>query len=179
MKRILLWTTARLPAREICGDHGEPYLERYYLFSLFGWRAYIHRFLASDPDRGLHDHPWGRSVSLMLAGGYFEQRILPHEFCGVRLVGLRLLSPGGFNVIRGDDFHRILLGPGQEAWTLFVHGPRVKGWGFLRDGVYSAFATDKDDYPQQKWWKTAQSGRELRTEQWRRIVLAAERNGSL
>ena len=154
MTRFLLWLTARLPAREIRGEHGEPYLERYALCGLLGWRAYIHRFLTSDPDRGLHDHPWGLSVSLILAGGYSE----------VRAGTMRRLFPWQLNIIRGNDFHRILVDQGQEAWTLFVHGPRVKGWGFWRNGAYTLFAKTKDDYPSHHWWKTAQRGQALRNQ---------------
>lgn len=154
MPRFLFWLTARLPAREIRGEHGEPYLERYYLFSVLGWRAYLHRFRASDPDRGLHDHPWGHSLSLVLAGGYRE----------LRHYSYRILPPGSLNVIRGHDFHRILLDPGREAWTLFLHGPRTKGWGFWRNGVYTLFAKSKDDYPSHHWWKTAQRGQALRNQ---------------
>lgn len=152
LHRLLLWITARLPAREIRGEHGEPYLERYYVCSLRGWRVYIHRFLASDPDRGLHDHPWDHSTSLVLAGGYRE----------LRTYSYRILRPGHLNRIRGHDFHRILLDPGREAWTLFLHGPRTKGWGFRRNGEYTPFAEHKDDYPAARWWETAPCGRELR-----------------
>jgi len=152
MARFLLWLTARLPAREIRGEHSEPYLERYSLGGLFGWRVYLHRFLASDPDRGLHDHPWGWSVSLILAGGYSE----------VRDGALRRLFPGQVNLIRGHDFHRILLDEGDEAWTLFLHGPRVKGWGFRRNGEYRPYTADKNDYPSRAWWKTAPRGSALR-----------------
>lgn len=153
MPRFLFWLTARRPAREIRGERGEPYLERYYLFSVFGWRAYLHRFRTSDPDRGLHDHPWDFSISLVLAGGYRE----------LRTYSYRILRPGSINVIRGHDYHRILLDPGREAWTLFVHGPRVKGWGFRRNGEYTPFAQTADDYPSHEWWKTAPRGRDLRT----------------
>lgn len=154
MKRFLYWLTGKLPARAISGDRGEPYLERYFLFRLLGLQVYIHRFVASDPDRGLHDHPWGWSLSLLLVGEYRE----------IRDGMVRRLMPGFFNLIRGKDFHRILLDDGKESWTLFIHGPRVKGWGFLRDGKYRPFAVHKDDYPSRSWWKTAPRGRELRLE---------------
>jgi hypothetical protein len=153
MTRFLLWLTARLPAREIRGENGEPYLERYSLCGAFGWRAYIHRFRASDPDRGLHDHPWGLSFSLILAGSYRE----------LRDGAVRRMEAGNINTIRGDDFHRILLCRGEEAWTLFLHGPRIKGWGFLRNGEYKLFAHRLDDYPARHWWKTAPRGHTLRT----------------
>lgn len=157
IRSFLYWLTGKLPARAIDGDDGEPYLERYYLFGLFGARAYIHRFVASDPDRGLHDHPWGRSLSLVLAGGYREVRRR-----GKKAARCRQLNPWRLNFIRGTDFHRIVLDPGQETWTLFIHGKRTKGWGFLRNGIYMPHAQGKEDYPQAGWWATAPSGRALR-----------------
>ena len=66
MNRLLLWLTGFLPCR-IISEGDQPYLERYYLMTLFGWRFYIHRFVASDPDRGLHDHPWPKAYSIILS----------------------------------------------------------------------------------------------------------------
>jgi hypothetical protein len=74
MKRLLEWISARRPCRLIEGDQGEPYLERYYLLGAFGWHLYLHRFVDSDPDRGLHDHPREHALSLVLSGGYDEIR---------------------------------------------------------------------------------------------------------
>lgn len=164
IRKFLYWLTSKLPARAINGDRGEPYLERYYLFSLFGVRAYIHRFIASDPDRGLHDHPWGWSVSWLLAGRYREIRAYRFDRRGRAHGGERQLGAGRINVIRGTDFHRLLVEPGKEVWTLFVHGPRVKGWGFIRDAGYIQFAKGADDYPSRQWWHTAPRGRALRLE---------------
>ncbi len=157
IRAFLYWLTGKLPARVIDGDHGEPYLERYFLCSFLGATVYIHRFVASDPDRGLHDHPWGRSLSLVLVGGYREVRR-----SGAKAARCRTLNPWQLNYIRGTDFHRIVLDPGEEAWTLFMHGKRTKGWGFLRNGKYLAHTHDKDDYPLRQWWATAPTGRALR-----------------
>jgi hypothetical protein len=56
MRAFLYWFTGRLPCRIIC-DGDSPYLERYYLWTVFGTHWYLHRFVASDPDRGYHDQP--------------------------------------------------------------------------------------------------------------------------
>lgn len=154
-RRILYWLTGKLPARLIAGDNGEPYLERYFLFRCLGVTAYLHRFVASDPDRGLHDHPWGWSASLMLAGGYRE----------IRRAAVRHLKPGRINFIRGTDFHRIILPANRDAWTLFIHGKRTKGWGFVRDGKYHPFANDKDHNPARDWWHLMPNGRTMRAQQ--------------
>ena len=157
IEKLLVRITDRLPCRMIDGHGGEPYLERYYLCGILGWHAYLHRFVASDPDRGLHDHPWRHAISLVLTGGYRERRLGPagveHE---------RSLRPFRFNWVRGDDFHRVLLDQGSSAWTLFLHGPRAKGWGFLRQGAYRAMALDKEHLRHRDWWKQAPSGRAVR-----------------
>ena len=39
------------------------------------------------------------------------------------------------NIIKANTFHRVeLLTP--EVWTLFIHGPRVQPWGFVKEGSY-------------------------------------------
>jgi hypothetical protein len=36
------------------------------------------------------------------------------------------------NVLTSRDFHRVdLLDPIRGCWTLFVHGKKSQGWGFL------------------------------------------------
>lgn len=142
-----------LPGRRIDGDDGRPYLERYYLGGAFGRCVYLHRFVASDPDRGVHDHPWRRAVSVVLTGGYRELRLRRDRGSTVT----RRVRPLSVNVIRGDDFHRVLLDQ-PEAWTLFVHGPRIKGWGFLRGGQYVPYARDATDFRHENWWEKTPRG---------------------
>ncbi len=197
MTRFLYWLTARLPCRIINGENGEPYLERYFLLRLFGLTAYIHRFVDNDPDRGLHDHPWGRALSLVLAGQYHELRanqvlLSPHATPDIRV---RLLKPGRFNAIRGDDFHRIILHWNHtnrthaEAWTLFVHGARTKGWGFIQPSIRADFRKHRPVViwsagalpvyrpytltrhgPAENWHRTAPKGREWNRAPYRRAA---------
>jgi hypothetical protein len=174
VESLLHRITDRLPCRIIDGEQGEPYLERYYLagldrFGLKGWHAYLHRFVDSDPDRGLHDHPWNRAVSLVLSGGYDELRFatgpgqigVDSAAAGQRTL-VRRIGPGRLNLLRGTDYHRVLLRDGRPAWTLFLHGPRVKGWGFLRSGRYQSMARSAADFRHRDWWLGAPKGREVR-----------------
>lgn len=101
--------------RRIVGEDGSPYLTRYTVFR----RLYLHRFHRSDADRTLHNHPWGRSYSLILIGGYREER---RDSVHVR-------KPGSIVVIDHDTFHRVDLLHG-EAWSLFLAGPVQQSWGF-------------------------------------------------
>lgn len=128
---LLYRLTASRPCRLIHRGQDERYLERYWLGRWRGVTAYLHRFVASDADEWVHDHPWSWSVAIVLTGGYQEERL--EHFCPAtgwkskhRFIGWwRRL-----NVIRGRDFHRIAAAI-PESWTLFIHGPRTKRWGFL------------------------------------------------
>jgi hypothetical protein len=159
IENLLIRIADRLPCRFIDGEGGEPYLERYYLFGALGWHAYLHRFVDSDPDRGLHDHPWGRALSLVLAGGYEEIRGTGD---GTGPAATRLVRPWRFNRLKGQDFHRVVLRGGRPAWTLFMHGPRRKGWGFVQHGVYRPMARDGGDFRHRDWWKGAPRGAQAR-----------------
>jgi hypothetical protein len=159
IETFLQWISARRPCRLIEGDQGEPYLERYYLFGAFDWHLYLHRFVDSDPDRGLHDHPWAHAVSLILVGGYDEIRGLPGD---PERTDIRFFAPGRLNRLRGGDYHRVVLRRGVPAWTLFLHGPRVKGWGFRRRGVVQVMANDAAEFRHRDWWKHAPTGAEVR-----------------
>jgi hypothetical protein len=158
IERLLEALTARLPCRFIDGEAGEPYLERYYLGGALGWHGYLHRFVDSDPDRGLHDHPWDRALSVVLVAGYDEMRGDP----GTGRITRRFVGPWRLNRLRGADFHRVVLRGGRPAWTLFVHGPRTKGWGFVQNGVYRSMARDGAEFRHRDWWRHAPRGSAMR-----------------
>jgi hypothetical protein len=82
-----------------------------------------------DKDRLLHNHPWEWSWSLVIRGGYVEDR---REIDGP--VRRRRLWPGMINVLGPRTFHRITDLKGAETWTFFRAGKKNAGWGFLGDG---------------------------------------------
>lgn len=163
IERFFEAITDRLPARFI-NDGSVPYLERYYLFTLFGWRFYLHRFTGSDPDRGLHDHPWPRAFSVILSGWYWEERRDGRH-------KVRWL-----NSLTGDTFHRVVLPVHYTTereypcWTLFFHrAKRTKTWGFWREqghivtGAATFFEYEYQREGSQKdWWLTAPKGRQVK-----------------
>lgn len=157
---ILEKITDYLPGRKITGFENEPYLERYYLFSLFGVTAYIHRFVDSDPDRGLHDHPWWWSCSFILIGYYNELFLSDHNF--------KTRERRWFNFIPGYRFHRVLIGNRKPVWTLFVHGRRVKLWGFMRNQEHNGINLLNYEYhiyqasPNPGWHKISQKGKQVK-----------------
>ena len=171
MNKLLYWLAGFLPVRLIQLD-GRPYLERYYLGQLFGVTFYLHRFVSSDTERHLHNHPWKWGRAIVLAGGYVEEFV--RDLCPLAgsngcVTDHRYI--GFWNRVDGNSFHRIAAAsPG--TWTLFFHGPRQmilrggasvpKGWGFLErldceDGptltVFRPFPSGEPG-----WWRKAPPG---------------------
>lgn len=163
--RFLRWLTQFLPKREI-RVNDQPYLERYYLAGpiapstaalwppddrpkpRLAWLLrrtwYLHRFLAPDADRDLHDHPWD-ARGRILAGAYVETCFTS----GPRAQRLwRVRWEGDRTHVQPRHYHRIVqlrrLRPDDpaEVWTLLRCGPYVGGWGYLSDGQH----VDHADY---------------------------------
>ena len=115
---------------------GDPYLHRWYIFRTERVALFLHKFIRSDEDRALHDHPWAFLV-IPIWRGYWEhsqkgkRRVLP-------IIGTRL-RPATYR-------HRVELlsymfcaGTGEweqytkielPAWSLFFRFTRIRDWGF-------------------------------------------------
>lgn len=157
IEKLLLHLSDYLPRRVIIGGDQQPYLSRFQLLN-FGrarGRLWLHRFHRGDEDRELHNHPFAWSGSLVLSGGYEEERLShivrassPGEADDLTCsVTRHFYEPGSVNIIYADTFHRVHL-PRGEAWTIFVSGPILRKWGFLdlSTGVYKdsrTFLTEK------------------------------------
>lgn len=174
LRRALHGWAGNLPTRIIHAEQSPtdarraPLFERSVVWSgrlpLLGEvTVYLHHYLRSDPDLGLHDHPWPWAVALPLAGGYREERA-----CGPMWHRIRHRLPGLAYFLRGYDFHRVLVEPGATSWSLFVTGANgFKPWGFLRPAVDEGGALFGFNFvriPSQsaeQWWLTAPRGRAL------------------
>lgn len=108
---------------------GKPYLERYFAA---GWNpetkqsgpgVFLHHFVDSDASETVHSHPWGWSSSLILVGGYREQR------CRGGQMSTQEYRPGDVNQLRADDQHRVDL-LASDCWSLFLAGTFDKPWSF-------------------------------------------------
>ena len=123
--RLLALAERKAPNRVTAAKpDGSPAMLRWELIRLNKWfNIYIHKFLASDRDRALHDHPWW-GFSLILRGQYVD----------VSRKGRRLLQAGDWMLRPASRPHRIELVNGEPCWTLFIVGPRVREWGFYCPG---------------------------------------------
>ena len=111
-----------LTVRRITGLDGSEYLIRRYLLPRNRLlNIYLHKFLGSDDDRALHDHPW-YSLSITLKGRLIEH--LPGN-------NRRTITAGGITLRSPKFQHRIELPAGESAVTLFMTGPVIRKWGFI------------------------------------------------
>lgn len=164
MKRLWFWFSGWRPCRIIARAEA-PYLERYFLCRFGSVHVYLHRFVGSDPNRMLHDHPWGLGGSLVLSGSYYEE--LP--------AGGRVRMAGDYAAMNGEHLHQVWIPEGQECWTLFWHGRRTKGWGLFRPVTrhpeaisrngrryrYLPIALSAADEEHPEWWRQAPLGRNI------------------
>ena len=76
-------------------------------------------------------------------------------------------APGVPYRLTGADFHRVQLRD-ATSWSLFVHGPFIKGWGFLRPALIDNAAAVRFDAPsnwdmdEMRFWRSAQRGRTVK-----------------
>ena len=107
----------------IIGGEDNPYLKRWWLIPRNRFfNIYLHKFLRSDDDRALHDHPWW-NVSYLLAGQYIEHMI--------RAGGVHSAvryAAGDLRLRGATTAHRIEID--QPCWSLFITGPVIREWGF-------------------------------------------------
>ena len=140
IERMIRWlvvlVTNILPVKVIRDERGVPFLYRYHILALTndGPGICIHHFVKSDPDRGYHDHPWNKAVSLILCGGYSE-RILKQnaEDCSVDYY-TKERKRWRLNWLNGKNvYHRVILDEekGEDAWTLFFFQKRSKVWNMI------------------------------------------------
>lgn len=120
----LIALSQKRPPDVTIGGEADPYMRRWWLIPRNRFfNIYLHRFLRSDDDRALHDHPWW-NVSVLLEGRYVEHTIAAG---GINVMTER--CAGQWKVRRAAAAHRIELIDGP-CWTLFITGPRLREWGF-------------------------------------------------
>lgn len=91
------------------------------------YSLFLHKFGQDDKDADPHNHPWAWAVSLILKGGYIEER---YDSRTGKSAFIPRPAPC-INFIKHSDYHRVALVNGEPAWSLFFTGPQVSSWGFI------------------------------------------------
>lgn len=132
---------------------GRVYLDRWGI----EWKRlggiFLHKMEAPDPGVDLHDHPW-TFLSLILWGGYTEERIETRLAPNAAQVAetWKQVQPRGtwastrgdtvhrnrlsLRVMRLDECHRITWLNRPTSWSLVIHGPNRRTWGFYLPAGY-------------------------------------------
>lgn len=112
----------------VIGGDDNPYLLRWFLIPRNHYlNIYLHKFLRSDDDRALHDHPWW-FASLILRGSYIE--VLPDAGFSIRKAPSIAFRPAAW--VHRVKLFRNATGAREErpVWTLIITGPKRRHWGF-------------------------------------------------
>lgn len=150
------WATRKISATPpdfIIRPRGKPQTLRWWVIPRNRWfNIYLHKFVLSDEDRALHDHPWA-NASILISGDYIEWVRVPEECTAIKEVNESFGRHQGFCYFRrASTAHRVQLiaqlkpthislnedgnfGLGGEliynpVITLFITGPKVRDWGF-------------------------------------------------
>lgn len=130
------WLRNRLTGKPhfVIGGEHRPYLLRWFVVPRNSFcNIYLHKFLRSDDDRALHDHPW-TFLSLLLKGEYVEHRAdgtQKHRKAG----SVAFRRPNVLHRVEllqeVVDFGHFTMHREAPAWTLIITGPKRREWGFL------------------------------------------------
>lgn len=138
----------------------DPYLLRWYVIRTEAVGLFIHKFVRSDEDRALHDHPWDFIV-IPIWRGYNEwscwhsQEMAAHvakfpaqaERYGLTANGekkRRVWPLIGTRFRRATYRHRVELIGGKSSWSIFIRFRNWRDWGFWPKDGFILNST---------WWK--------------------------
>lgn len=156
-RRLERWakrTMEKRPPDFIIRPKGEPQTLRWWIIPRNRFfNVYLHKFVRSDEDRALHDHPWP-NASILVAGEYVE-----YVKTGQFTVEAFERHQGFVYLRKATAAHRVELYSERTAtevdmksrgswingtrkvkrWsmrpkpviTLFITGPKIREWGFL------------------------------------------------
>lgn len=120
----------------IIGDWQDPYLLRWYVLPRNHFlNIYLHKFIRSDDDRALHDHPWS-FLSWIIKGEYIEHAdngMYLRERWSIAYRPAKWLHR--VELLRGPAIARERtrvrpVRPELPVWTLILTGPKKREWGF-------------------------------------------------
>lgn len=149
----LIRRAMKTPFTHLPSNDDPSYMERYWLLNpypvssrdrkrwQFPWSIRLHLIKRADAERDIHDHPWN-ARTIILRGAYLEKRQGPavEMFRDPPLYTI-IRRKGDTATIKHNEYHTISEVTAGGVWTMFITGPWLGDWGFLRNGV-------------KVWWRT-------------------------
>lgn len=148
---LMKWCEKRGKVVHITGTAGpdDVYMVRHLVLKSRFCNIYIHQFLRSDRD-DLHDHPWN-FLTYLVHGAYTENkwneetkqieqtRRSASEYCEV-VDGTVYPNLNRLVFRRATDQHQVVVDrdlklseKNEAALTLFISGPIMREWGFIKN----------------------------------------------
>lgn len=136
------------------GPPDDPTYHRYFVIRRNRWlNFYLHCFHHDDEEH-LHDHR-AANISILLQGGYFEERFIWRPVEGYPLPPTTRFQVQSRRILfrRPSTPHRVVLYRDSEGrpipvWSLFIKFPDVRNWGFWLPGAlwvpYTEYVADPD-----------------------------------
>lgn len=122
----------------------DPYLYRWFIVRWNWLGVFLHKFVRSDEDRALHDHPWSFLV-VPLWRGYVEHSDVENPETGERTPTKRRVWPIIGTRLRPAEYrHRVELIDGRPSWSLFFRFRKRRLWGFWPSEGFTAW---------NRWWQ--------------------------
>lgn len=163
---LLIRRAMKTPFSHLPSNENPSYMERYWLFNAypessqdrkrwqFPWSIRLHMIKRADAERDMHDHPWN-ARTIILRGAYREKRfadeavkaMIDHpegstlDWSKAEVFEYFDRKPGNTAKIQHNEYHTITDVSEGGVWTMFISGPWLGDWGFLRNGV-------------KVWWRT-------------------------
>lgn len=152
-----------LPKKVIVNCDRDQYLHRWHLLRTKRFAIFIHKFIRSDEDRALHDHPWP-FVVIPIWRGYMEHREQPRVSGEVYASSGRVFPIIGTRARPATYRHRVELlpcdyklaldletdcpkcaGRGElPSWSIFIRFTEWREWGFWLPSGFQQW---------NKWWQ--------------------------
>lgn len=162
----LIRRAMKTPFSHLPSNEDPSYMARYWLFNpypesskdrsrwQFPWSIRIHHIKRADNERDMHDHPWN-ARTIILKGAYKERRfadeavraMIDHpegstiDWSKAEAFEYFTRYPGSTAKIEHNEYHTITKVTTGGTWTMFISGPWLGDWGFLREG-------------KKVWWRT-------------------------
>jgi hypothetical protein len=156
----------RLFEREPIGQPECPLFYRWTLWNRWGVKVMVHHFMPELEDPDTHDHP-SSFVTFVLRGTYYDRALcgcqreseadwgslaevyrqngLTCPDCHGRGVILETMRAPKAQFRHAAHAHGTVTGP-TGAWTVVVMGPKIRPWGFWRQGRWFDYWTYEQEY---------------------------------
>lgn len=145
--KLLIWLTRNRPSQDVVDD-GIIHFTKFWMFNLFGFQVFLHKFGAGIPNANPHTHTYRRALSLILSGWY-EEDIYDLSDDETRY-SVKRRKNRWFNVLYPKMLHNIVnAAPG--TWTLFIAAPSTRPYSFYDLKNYRMVTPKRQKYSM--WYK--------------------------